>query len=379
MKLIAIMFAFMLLTALISLAKGLDITEIDAYVDYDEAYTYRIEGVARKNSASVPVANNSKIDVDILPGSNVTFTIRVENTFQGKDPDLRGVFAAVTIKDIDDGADLAEESLDFDLEPGNDERVDIKFEIPLDVEAGAYNVIIEAEGEDRNETQYRAEISLRLEVRKQSHDIRITNVLLNPGITGCDRKARLTAEITNAGSNPESQLALEFKSSELEVNSIDKNIFLESSDEASEEEKTYTKTLNIDVLQSIKAGTYPFFINLYWKEIALFDQKIAELVVRDCSSSGFYGAENNEEGSQEGAEEGNEAVTIIGPDDENDEKSAGREGESQKGELIIATKETRALNFILAAMLLGGAVIIILAALAVIGYLRNKKDGLKLS
>ncbi|MEK6730319.1 MAG: hypothetical protein AABY76_09910, partial [Planctomycetota bacterium] len=82
-------FAFMLLTASISLAKGLELTEIDAYVDYDEAYTYRIEGVDRKNSASVPVANNSKIDADVLPGSDVTFTIRVENTFQGEVVGLR--------------------------------------------------------------------------------------------------------------------------------------------------------------------------------------------------------------------------------------------------------------------------------------------------
>jgi len=370
MKLIIFIFAFMLLTASISLAKGLEITEISAYVDYDEAYTYRIEHVSRKNSASVPVSNNSKIDADILPGSNVTFTIRIENTFQGDNPDLKGVFAKVTIKDIDDGADLDEESLDFDLEPGNDERVDIKFEIPLDVSAGTYNAIISADGEDRNKTQYSAKINLRLEVKKQSHDIRITRVLLNPSIIDCDRRAKLTAEITNAGSNAEGQAALEFKSSDIGVKSVDKNIFLEASDEASDEEKTYTKTLNIDVPQSVKAGNHPIFINLYWKEIALFDQKIAELVIRDCSSSGLYGVEN----AQEGHGEGNKAVTFIGP---GDEEMTNQEGEFQKGELIIATKETPASNFILASMLLGGALIIIIAALAAIGYLRNKKDGAK--
>lgn len=371
MKLIIFALAFMLLASLISLAKGLEITEIDAYVDYDEAYTYRIEHVGRKNSASVPVSNNSKIDADILPGSNVTFTIRIENTFQGEEPELRGVFAAATIEDIDDGADLVEESLDFDLKPGNDERVDIKFEIPLDVEAGAYNVVISADSEDRNGTQYSAEINLRLEVKKQNHDIRIIKVLLNPSIIDCERKAKLTAEITNAGSNAESQVALEFESSVLGVSSIDKNVLLEASNEASDEEKSYTKTLNMDVPRSVKAGTYPIFINLYWKDIALFDQKVAELVVKDCGSSGLYVPENTQEGDEE-----NEAVTIIGPDDE---KMASQKGEFQKGELIIATKETPALNFILASMLLGGAVIIVLAMLATLGYLQNKNGRLKLS
>lgn len=374
MKLIIFIFAFMLLTASISLAKGLEITEIDAYVDYDEAYTYRIEHVGRKNSASVPVSNNSKIDADILPGSNVTFTIRIENSFQGEEPDLRGVFATVTIEDIDDGADLVEESSNFDLEPGNDQRVDIKFEIPLDVEAGAYNVVIFADSEDRNGTQYSAEINLRLEVKKQSHDIRIIRVSLTPSIIDCERKAKLTAEITNAGSNAESQVALEFESSALGVSSIDKNVLLEASNEASDEEKSYTKTLNMDVPRSVKAGTYPIFINLYWKDIALFDQKVAELVVRDCSSSGSYEPEldspNTQEGDQENGGE-DESGTVIVPDIvPDDEKMAGQKGESQKGELIIATKETPALNLILGSMLLGGAVIIVLAALAAIGYLK---------
>lgn len=366
MKLITFMLAFMLfmlLTAPISLAKGLEITEIDAYVDYDEAYTYRIEHVGRKNSASVPVTNNSKIDADVLPGSNVTFTIRIENTFQGEDPKLRGVFATVTIEEIDDGADLVEESLDFNLEPGNDERFDVRFEVPLDVEAGTYNVIISADGEDRNESQYSAEINLRLEVKKQNHDIRLTKALLNPSIIDCDRKAKLTAEITNAGSNPENQVALEFISGDIGISSIDKEILLEASNEASEDEKTYTKTMSIDVPRSVKAGNYPIFINLYWKSIALFDQKIAELVVRDCGSA-LYEPENAHD-AHEGPEEENGASAIIAPMPD-DEKMA-----IQEGELIIATKEMPASNFILASMLLGGTLIVILAALAAIGYLRG--------
>src|SRR3989338_9363796 len=152
MKQIIFLLLFMILVVPNTLAAGLEITEIDAHADYDDAYTYRVENRARINSASVSTTNNSKIDVDVLPGSTVTFTTRVENTFTGEDPKLRGVVVRTTIEDIDDGADLDEESLDFDLEPGDDYRFDIKFPIPLDVDAGTYNVLMEAEGEDRNET-----------------------------------------------------------------------------------------------------------------------------------------------------------------------------------------------------------------------------------
>src|SRR3990167_1888312 len=101
MKLIAFAFVFVLLLASISLAAGLQITEIDFNVDYDEAYTYRVEDRDRVDSGSVSAANNSRIGADVLPGSNLTFTVRVENTFQGENPDLRGVFVTATIEEID--------------------------------------------------------------------------------------------------------------------------------------------------------------------------------------------------------------------------------------------------------------------------------------
>ena len=355
MKPIVFALVFILLTASAALARGLEITEIDVNVDYDEAYTYRVENRDRINSASVPVANNTKIGVDVLPGSNVTFTVRVENTFQGEDPDLRGVFATVTIEDIDDGADLDEESIDFDLEPGNDNRVDVKFPIPLDVDAGTYNVIMEAEGEDRNETSYKTEVRLKLEVKKQSHDIRITKVLLNPSIVDCDRKAKLTAEIVNAGSNAENQVALEFKATSLGVNSYDKDIFLESSDEASEEEKTHTKTLNIEVPSFFKAGTFPILINLYWKNFVLFDQKTVNLAVRDCIAGAVKTQPKQELKKETGA------VTVTQPKEEIKEPTAE--------ELITSSQEISILSPPMLAILLGGFVVVMLAVLIVIGYM----------
>lgn len=358
MRLIIFALACMFLIASPALARGLEITEIDVNVDYDEAYTYRIEDRDRIDSASVPVANGTRIGVDVLPGSNVTFTVRVENTFQGEDPDLRGIFARVAIEEIDDGADLEEESIDFDLEPGNDERVDVKFPIPLDVDSGTYNVIMEVEGEDRNETPYSTELNLELEVKKQSHDIRITRVLLNPNTIDCDRKTRLVAEVTNAGSNFENEVALEFKSGNLGINSFDKDISLESSDEASEEEKMYTKTLNIEVPSFLRAGTYPIFISLYWKNFVLFDQKTADLIVKDCTSSAAKPQ------SEKSANE-EEAVTIIQPEED---------AKEQAEDLITSTQESSILDSPIALpMLLGVPLIALLAVFAVLGYLRTGK------
>ena len=281
MKQAIIIFIMAILLAQFSLAQGIKIAEIELGVDYDEAYTYRVEHKDRIDSASI--FNNSKINADIFPGSNITFTIRVENSLE-KENTLKGVFSKVTIEEIDDGADLEDESLDFDLESGDDYRFDVKFPIPLDVEAGTYNTIIEAEGEDRNGTIHNTEIMAKLEIKRQGHDIRIIKTELDPVTVDCERNVKLSAQAMNLGSNPES-LALEFKSDALGIRSMDKDIFLESSDDASIDEKTYVKTLNVEIPKSVNEGTYPIYANLYWKNIALFDQKAMNLKVRDCQQA----------------------------------------------------------------------------------------------
>lgn len=358
MKTLAILLVLAALAAPISLAKGLEITEIDFNADYDDAYTYRVENRERISSGSVPAANGSKVSADLLPGSNFTLTIRIENTFNGEDPDLRGVFATATIEDIDDGADLDEKSIDFDLEPGDDMRVDIKFKIPMEVDAGTYSLVLEAEGEDRNDISYSTKLNLKMEVKKQSHDIRITRVFLNPSVLDCDRKARLTAEITNVGSNAESQMALEFKAPNLGINTADKDIFLESSDEAGDEENTHTKSLNMGVPAFFSEGTYPIMVNLYWKNFVLFDQKTAELTVRNCGTTITPVKETKKE--------------------QNNTKNKTTSQLSKETELhpneepVVSTEESAILASPLSVLMLsGGVFIIVLFALLIIGYYKK--------
>ncbi len=370
MKLIIFAVILALLASLDVLGAGLEITNIDFSIDYDDAYTYRLERKDRIDSGTVSVGNNSKIDGEVLPGSNITFTVTVENTFNTEGPTIRGVSVIMTIEEIDDGSDLEEESVDFDLEPGDDEKADVKFTIPFDVDANTYHIVVEANGDDRNGTSHSSTATLRLEVKKQSHDIRITKVLLNPGSVDCDRKAKLSVEIMNLGSNSENDIALEFKSGNLGINSYDRDITLESSIDASDEDKMYSKALNIEVPTFFKSGLYPILINLYWKGFVLFDQKNANLIVRDCDSSAPSKAST---GTKENAtDETQPVVTIIQPDSEKEQRETD---EYAKEEYVItSTREISIFNSpILLSMLLGSFVIILLALVVIIGYLQRTK------
>lgn len=343
------------------LAAGLEITGLDVHVQYDEAYTYRVENRDRLDSSTVSLNNGSKIDVDILPGSNLTFTVRVENTLPGSGEDIKGIFATIIIEEIDDGADLEEDSIDFDLEPGDDERVDANFGIPLDADAGTYIVTVEAEGEDRNQTVHSAKLNFKLEVKKQSHDIRITKLSLSPSIVDCDRKAKLTAEVMNLGSNLENQVALEFKATSLGVNSYDTDITLESSAEASDEEKTHVKSLNIEVPDFFKPGTFPILISLYWKNFVLFDQKTADLFVRDCGSKPVERLTENR----------TEQIIVVQPHEDNKREYI----QQQENGIITATTEISLFNQpLLLVALFGFFVVIFFVLILVIGYIRQKSQ-----
>ena len=276
---------FLIVLSGVSIAHGLKIRDIRMDVEYDDAQVYKIEKKDRRDSVT-GLENNSRIEADIFPGSNVTFTFWIENTFTGADGvEIRHITPKITIEDIDDGSDMEIEGDEFSLERANDQRMDIKFTIPAEADTGIYNVVMEAEGDDPNGTSYGSIINLKLEVRKLSHDIRISKATLSPGIVQCDRKAKLSAEIKNAGRNDENEIALEFRSASLGINSYEKDITLQASEDASIEDKTYSKSLNIEVPAFIKAGTYPILVNLYWKNYVLFDQKKADLVVRDCGPS----------------------------------------------------------------------------------------------
>ena len=168
-------------------AQGIEIKDARVSIDYDEAYTYRLEHKDRLASES-DLRNGSTIRAEILPGSNVTFTFWIANTFSGTGNEIRSIVPKVTIEELDDGADVDFEGDEIKLEGSEEERVDIKFFIPLDSDGVTYNVLIEAEGE-RNGTSYEAQMNLKMPVRKQSHDIRIIDSFANPAVLQCSRKA----------------------------------------------------------------------------------------------------------------------------------------------------------------------------------------------
>ncbi|MBI3034812.1 hypothetical protein HYY71_00680 [Candidatus Woesearchaeota archaeon] len=353
----------LILVAPNSLARDVEITEIRVGVEYNKPYVYQLPYTSLmdkdKIDTFVTSSNESqRINADVFPGSNITFSIFVDNSIAANGPEIRNAFATITIEEIDDGTDLFAESGEFDLERGEQERVDMKFELPLAVAERLYDVTIEVEGEDLNHTRYSDIVSLKLDVRKQLNDIRIASVELSPQEISCDRKTRLTARIMNLGSRDENEAALEFRNSALGVKSVTQDIFLKNFFEVAENATSYTKTLDIELPSFFKSGKYPILVNLYWKNFILFDQKTVDLIVKDCSS-----AERVKESGQEKMQENK---TQAGAVQQEDKTKSSPEEEIQ--EEATSTKESSFLDSQSLFLMFAGYVLVMFALIALIVF-----------
>jgi hypothetical protein len=235
----------------------------------------KVNGDTDKN-----LEDGDKINDEAKPGSKVVFDIEVENLFTDEqDLKIKDITVEITIEDIDDGGDLDEESDEFDIKPGKDENVDIRFEIPYDVEEGTYDVIIFAEGEDENNTNHETTVNLQLEVDKDSHEIQIIRSVLSPKTISCQRQISLSTEIVNTGSSDEDEVSLEVFSGILGINSIEEEIELDEGVDDNRFSKLFTESINMDV----SVGTYPITINTYY-DGRLSETETVNLDVTDCVS-----------------------------------------------------------------------------------------------
>jgi hypothetical protein len=224
------------------------------------------------------VTNNTRISKDAEPGSEVEFKIELKNLFtDDEELEIEDIEVEITIEDIDDGDDLDEEADDFDLKQGKRDDVKIKFDVPLEVEEGTFDVIIDVDGEDENRTIHTIRWELELEVEKENHEIRIVRSALTPSTIKCQRTMSINTEIINTGSDDEDEVSLEVISPELEINSLTTDIEL---DEGTDDNR-FTELVTASISSDVEAGTYPITINTYY-DSKLSETETVDLTVEDC-------------------------------------------------------------------------------------------------
>jgi len=255
--------------------------------------------------------NNDRIGEDVEPGDNIEFRIKVQNNFtSAENLKIRDVTVKTTIEGIDDGNDLEEESSNFDLSPGSDKRITLKFQSPIEVSEDTFDVLIHAEGEDKNGTNHESEMKLKLEVNKKSHMLKITRKTLSPAEVSCNRKnVQLAVTAINIGTEDEKDVAVEVSNPDLGISAKDR--ITELIAEPNEPESRFSKTYSFAVPGDAEAGSYPIAIMASYDDDRKRAEDTAQLTVSECAAAKKEASAKPKEVAPKSTD--SEEVTVISP------------------------------------------------------------------
>ena len=320
-----------LVTLLANVGGGLTIEDLDVFL------TTRVKrssnGILRSESGNdLDVTDGRKLNFgeeNAGPGSDLRFNFNIQNAFtDNENIDINDVTVTVTIEEIDEGKDIEEESHEFDLDAEADEEVNIILKIPLAVDAGLYDILIEAEGEDDNGNTNTDRMRLKLDIDKEPREVIVEQASLFPEKIKCSGTSTLTATIRNIGSRIEDKAMIEIVNKDIGINFAKRNIELE--EDPFDEDNKFTQSLIVTVDKSMKPGTYPIEVRSYLQEDALWEKKTANLEVESCGTVAEEQPKENEsseelpketeetgavqvsEGTEEEATE-SEKVPVLGP------------------------------------------------------------------
>ncbi|MBW2977010.1 hypothetical protein KY347_06200 [Candidatus Woesearchaeota archaeon] len=278
------------------------------------------------SASDTDVSDGNKLTFEdelVGPGSELTFSFGIENTFTDDDGiDINDIAIRLVIEEIDDGSDIEQESEEFNLDTEQSEDIDVIVDIPLSVDQGVYDIFIEVLGEDDNGNEHKAEMSIKLDIDKETREVIISEASLFPEKVKCVGSSTLTATIKNLGRNAEPRAKLEITNKDLGINFAQKNIELEEDPFDGDDE--FTKRLPINIGKNTKAGTYPIEIKAYLQEEILWETKTVSLAVDACSAAEETG-EGDEGEETEVTEEINETETVEAGQEEEEETSEGEE------------------------------------------------------
>jgi len=284
----------------------LEIYDLDVYVD---------------DSKDSNLDDGDTIGKEAKPKSNIKFDFVIKNLFDEDtdDIEIENIFITVTIKEIDDGDDLEEETKEFNLDAEEKSSIQsVEFDLPTAVDEGEYDVEIVVEGEEAKSpyTEHRVEWTLTLDVEKEKHDMNLERAEFEQSTLSCDRETTFYVKLVNFGSSDEDELILTIENSALGINIKQEDIEIDEGDDWS---KSYTITVADDVL----LGTYKVITKMYYDSSDYYDKEFelnaygsTDLIIKKCEV--ITPVEEEEEEGE---------VIIVEPTAEEEEETTPTTGE----------------------------------------------------
>jgi len=248
---------------------------------------YTSEGDSdESDNLDLETRTSASLDEDVKVGTELIFNFNLDNLFH-QDYDDQGVLENVKITfDADDNdifPDEFEEEFDLDdIDVDSDQDFVVQFTIPDDTDAGDYNIELTFEAEDGEGATYTLVREVDLNLRRERNDLRIMKAELIPStITACDGSFTFEVDVENMGTKDQRSAGISIVNTNLRINENIRDLVLE---DYSSNDNTWTRTFNFP-LNTIRAGTYPIDINVYYDKDKTIDHERVNVVIGECASA----------------------------------------------------------------------------------------------
>lgn len=247
-------------------------------VDYEDS-----TGDSQDEDFDSAVDDTFDLDDSVRPGSEITFTIKTENLFDNEDygdSDIDNIEVNVDADNNDIFEDDFDDKYDIsNLKAGDDDKVEITWQIPADVDEDDYTIEFTLEGEDGKNIKYKLVKEVTVTVERENDDVRVEKITVSP-VTTCDAEYTVTVNVQNFGSDDQDEVAVALFSQELD---IDENEFPLELNEFDDSDDSWTKTYTFDLPKNVAAKTYPLEARVYVNTDDLMDNEIVNVAVKDCN------------------------------------------------------------------------------------------------
>ncbi|HLD15411.1 MAG TPA: putative S-layer protein [Candidatus Nanoarchaeia archaeon] len=207
---------------------------------------------------------------NIKPGDKITLEVNVENNFRDRE-NLAIEDVDVTLTCDDESSLEIDEDDEFDVGTNDEEVSTIELEIDDDADDDTLKCTVLALGTDENGATHGSVLDFDLKIERESHDIHIMNVDVNPSVLSCtDRSVQVTVNFNNLGKRDEDEVAIELESRTLSYIKKFSNIVLDQDDSQAE-------TFDIPLPSVLEPGAHVLQIRTFYESNKASDSEIVQL------------------------------------------------------------------------------------------------------
>ncbi len=238
------------------------------------------------NSDAFDISLELDPDDELEPGEEFTVEVTVEND---AGVDMEDVEIKIWIQDIDDNQDLEAETSKFSLGDDDDKTKKFDFQVPYNVDAGDYNVLVRVEGEDEDNSSndfkvyelFRNSEGVTVE-KQEDEDVVFINFETSTSSLTCGDVFTSYVDLVNVGTDDLDDMYVKLTIEDLNLEYTSETFDLDSSDE---DDRVKELQFLVSLPLNLTETSYSVKFHAYNENDEVFDASYETLPVESCASS----------------------------------------------------------------------------------------------